>query len=106
MPVRKPEKPEKPAVVADGRDKGVWPELLAHLCDTTYLDGSKRQTCTLFVFVDDGVFKAALNDRDEDLTLWANGTSLTDLLNELEGLLGCDVPPWKAKSQKGGRKGR
>lgn len=106
MAVRKPEsnKPYKPLL--RGVDAERRPLLWGHLTDTKWEDGSDRQTCTLFIFLDDNVLKGALNDRDNDLVIWGAGHGLDDLFDELEALLGCDVPPWKPKAQPRGKKGR
>lgn len=80
------------------------PMIEEYLTATSYDDDSPRVPSTLTVFVDEGMFKASLNDRDVGRTLFVSGTAFNDVLDVLEALLESDRPPWreaKAKPSQG-----
>lgn len=77
------------------------PALAERLTLLTYEDGSARQTDTLLVFAQDGVWKAALRDRDSRLCLWAASPVLIDLVEVLEGLLCDPAAVWRADRAAG-----
>lgn len=68
--------------------------------DTTYEDGSERETSTVLVFWDDGLIKAVLNDRAEGRSLWVSGSSILDVLVALEDALQSPMTEWRANRQK------
>lgn len=63
------------------------PNLAEYLCAQAYGDGTPRKTATLTIFVDDGAFKASLNDRDNERSLFVSGSGFYDVLDVLEALL-------------------
>lgn len=82
------------------------PTLLAMLQDTKYDDGSARQTSTLLIFVEAGMVKGCLNDREIGQTLWATGDSLEGLLTGLEARLAKGTGEWRPGGQGKGKRGR
>lgn len=81
------------------------PALFEYLTSTVFEDGSARQTSTLLVFVDGSDFKACLNDRENDRSLWATGDTLEGCLGTLEALL-CDAKaPWRKNRERPPQKG-
>lgn len=62
--------------------------------------GEVRQTSTLSVFVDDGIFKVCLHERDMECTLWASGDGLEEALEVLEERLTAPVVEWRRKGGK------
>jgi len=58
-------------------------------------DGKARQTATLSLFVEGSLWKAVLNERENNLTLWATAESLQGLWAELELRLTAEVVDWR-----------
>lgn len=75
------------------------------LTETRFPDGSNRLTSTLLLFIEAGVVKVCLHDRDQGQTAWASGASVGDVLEALEAGLQGDTLQWKASYKKGGGKG-
>lgn len=105
--VKKPEKVSRSVsgpVVAEGCPLRTCPLTLEQLTATTYDDGSRRQTATLSIFVDEGQLKLALHDRTESRSIFLTGDTLTGLLDALEMELEDPLPDWRSwktrKSQK------
>lgn len=63
-------------------------------------DGTPRQTSSLLIFCEDGVWKACLSERERELTLWAAGDTLAELLEAMEATLQSPAPQWRTKSGK------
>lgn len=77
------------------------PTLGHFLCDECWPGGEVRQRSSLVVFVEDGVFKACLSDKDSGSSLWSSCRSFDDLLEAIEARLTDDRPDWrKAKFKK------
>jgi len=79
------------------------PSLVEHMVDVTYDDGALRETSTLTVFIDAGVLKIGLNDRDNRRTLYVSGPDLGAALESLERALKAQTPdwrPWKGADKK------
>lgn len=72
-------------------------------------DGEERETSTLLLFVEDGVFKACLNDRENERGLWATSETLRGSIEALEARLRGGKADWRAWSgssrNKRGKKG-
>lgn len=77
------------------------PTLGHFLCDGAWPDGSIRQTSSLVVFVQDGMFKACLGDKDSNTSLWASSRSFDELLESLECRLTDEQPDWRRSRPKG-----
>jgi len=85
-----------------------YPALFEYLGLTQYPDGKSRQTASLTLFSEDGLWKACLNDRETAQVLFVTETSFGVLLAALELLLQSDRPPWRPgrASGSGGSKGK
>lgn len=70
-------------------------ELSSYLADTKFEDGTKRETSTLLLFVEDGQLKACLNDREEGATAWVSNNSLVGILEDLEAGLQDNTLGWR-----------
>jgi hypothetical protein len=82
---------------------GKYPILHAYMTRLEDDAGKKRITSTLMIFAEDGVAKAALRERNHDLTLWMTSSSILDLFEALEeGLKKRPIEWRKNKEQKGG----
>jgi len=79
-----------------------WPTLFDHLTQTTWDDGTARQTSTLLIFAADGMLKALLKDREAVMTLWASAATLETLLGTLERAARDPDAEWRADRQEGG----
>jgi len=88
-------------VMPDDDLRESFPVLCSYLCENVYDDGSPRKVATLTLFVEDSVLKGALNDRDQDRSLYASGSTLQSVLEALEGALKSGVPAWRKWGGKG-----
>jgi len=73
-----------------------YPALWEYLTLTEYEDKTTRVTSTLLVFIEEGVVKACLNDRDASRTLWVSGPSVPDTLKALDALLRAGEGEWRS----------
>lgn len=73
----------------------VTPAVLEYLTAASYPDGSPRERSTLSFFVEDGVVKACLSDRDQVRTLWRSGASVEDAVMALESSLVEGTADWR-----------
>lgn len=76
---------------------GLW-EMLTLL---RYPDGSHRATSTLSLFVDEGLVKACLNDRDQGQNTFVSGRSISECMRALETGLQADTLQWRASAGHG-----
>lgn len=73
---------------------------------TTEVAGEIRKTGTMNLFLDEGKFKAFLNDRESGLYAVCTADGLASLLSEVEGALAGDSLDWRVqRPYKGPRKG-
>lgn len=64
------------------------------------LDGQPRETSTLTLTVENGTWKAALNDRQNQQSLWVSSSNQAELLSTLELALQDDIQDWRAWTQR------
>lgn len=74
-----------------------YPVLSSYLADTSWEDGSVRETATLLLFAEGPVLKAVLNDRALERSAWVSGRALPDLLDALETQLAADCADWRRR---------
>lgn len=107
MPIRKPLPPAPVREVASascGSWLERWPSICEQLTACQYDDGEFRETATLVLSYEGGTFKAALNDRDNQRSLFVSGDSPDGVLTRLEVHLCQDAQEWRPwKGQRGGR---
>lgn len=75
-------------------------------CDQ-FEDGEQREVSMLLVFVEDGRFKLALQDRQEGRSLWTVADSISEALRLLESVLKAGNGDWRqmrGAHQKKGKK--
>lgn len=82
------------------------PTLLEYLRDEQYADGTPRERATLTVFVEGGLCKVCLNDRQEGATAWASAGSLEDVLSLLEDRLAKGSAEWRRSQPYAKRKAK
>lgn len=73
-----------------------YPAIAEHLCCMAYEDGTKRQTSTVTLFVESGMLKMSLNDREEGRSLYVSSETFLGVVELLEVALMADSPPWRA----------
>lgn len=84
--------------------KATFPALGEFLTETKYPDGKSRETSTITVFVQDGMVKVCLNDRDQGRVLFRAGEDVVTALQALEDALTGDDADWRAAAGKGRRR--
>lgn len=73
-----------------------YPALWEYLTVTQWAKDQPRKTSTITFFVDDGAWKASLNDRDQGYNLYGTGATWEECLNTLEELLAAPGgTPWR-----------
>jgi hypothetical protein len=107
----------KPSSVGESGSPASWdgepwskryPTLLEFLCVVKWEDGSVRQSGTVTLMAEDGLFKAAMNDRDAGVSCFVSGKSPGSLLEAMEKGLVTGSLEWRRKTPfkpKGGRSG-
>lgn len=78
------------------------PGLMEYLTHDKYEDGTPRERSALSVFIEDGWYKLALNDKDLRRSLYVTAESLIEALKALERHLLADTGDWRSWS--GGKK--
>jgi len=63
--------------------------------------GEVRQTSTVTIFTEGGLWKACLSERDAEATLFASGDTVESCLDNLEERLKAPHVDWRRKGQKG-----
>lgn len=80
------------------------PALVEYLTVDRWPGGKARVTSTLMLCFAEDRFRACLNDRDGQRSVWVSGATLDACLDALEAGLQADVLEWRA--MKPFRKGR
>lgn len=81
-----------------------WPLLYEHLTSTQWEDGKNRETSTVLLFAEGGVFKACLNDRAEGRVVFLADQSFLGVLDALEAGLRVGPLDWRQRQGKGQRR--
>jgi len=109
MPIRRPKPGEtnvrNEAPMDDGDFRGTYPTLYEYLTLTQWSPGQARITSTIMVFVDQGVLKCCLNDRDNNRSAFFSSPKFLDLLDLMEAQLSSETVEWKSRSTKPGAPG-
>jgi hypothetical protein len=77
------------------------PALIAWLTERRWEDGTKRETGTVMVLAEDGVWKAWLHDRDGKRSCWVSSGALFDLLIRVDEMLKTGAGDWRPDRTKG-----
>jgi hypothetical protein len=72
-----------------------FPEIVAHLSQCRFEDGTPRQTGTVTIRTQGTLWKAEARDFDSGARLVAVANSLDDVLALLDLLIGSDTAPWE-----------
>jgi len=74
-----------------------YPAIWEYLACGRYPDGSARQRASLTVFVEDGLIKLCLSDRDCERTAWGGSDEMLDALAGLDRALQEGHVQWRRK---------
>lgn len=83
-----------------------YPVLWSHLTQIAWEDGQVRETSSLLVFLQDGMLKGMIRDREAGLCLWQAAGSLVGLLEALEAGLCDPQAEWRVDRQKEGQQAK
>jgi len=75
-----------------------YPTLLSYLSERTYSDNKPRVTSTLLIFVDDGILRICINDRDNNRSAFVTAATFSEALASLESRLLEESLDWRVKS--------
>ncbi len=81
-----------------------FPRLFAHLTQTSWEDGTPRETSSVILFSQDGCYKAMLRDKAAALCLWVACPQLEKLLDVLEQSLADEKSVWRVDRAAGGQR--
>jgi len=87
-------------LLEDSDFTAMLPHLAEHLILTKYSDNSPRQTSTLLIFVDQGVLKLCLSDREVGRSCFVTGKTFEEALRKLDEGLKDDTVDWRTKRQQ------
>ena len=104
MALRKPTKPVKGPMDSlplweDQEFAQEFPNVHAFLYDDQYEDGKPRLRGTITISVRNGVLSMALNDNDNQRTLWVNQPTWAEAWEMAERSVADDNSDWKARIQ-------
>lgn len=77
-----------------------YPALMEFMTITVNDDKTPRETATVLIFAEAGLFKGCLSDRETQQTLWASSDTFEGLLEALEAMLQSGSPQWRQASKK------
>jgi hypothetical protein len=83
-----------------------FPVLWSHLTQTEWAKDEPRETSSLLVFLQDGMLKGMIRDREAGLCLWMASGSLGGLLDALEAGLCDPQAEWRVDRQAEGAKAK
>lgn len=83
--------------MGDAETAAAYPQLCEFLTADEYEGGGKRTRGTLTLMSIDRSWRAVLNDKDTNESLWAAADTLAGLLDAIELELLADEPNWRAK---------
>lgn len=92
------------AVASDEKFLRKYPEITAYLSDTSWEDGAAREPSALSVFIEGGMFKVAMNDKDLRRSLYISGVTFEAAMASLETALGKSQADWRSWVKGKGRK--
>jgi len=99
---------KKRALAKDKETADSWPAWFEWMTTDVWEDGTARETSTLLVFVEDGLWKCCFSDREASRRLWVSGTTLGGMLGALDASLRTGEGDWREMrpSEPRGGKGK
>jgi len=85
--------------IGDGKFTDKHPTLVEFLTRVVWEDGSPREKGSVFVFIEDGMVKACLNDKDSLQVAFVSSVTFAGLWEALEKGLRDDTLDWRVSSQ-------
>ena len=82
-----------------------YPTIFEYLTLNSWGPGQPRSTSTIMLFVDNGVLKLCINDRDNQRSAFFTGTTLSAALVACENALSGETADWRSKSSRNGSNG-
>ncbi len=82
-------------LTADTAGAAKYPTLVEYLTCLTYDDGTSRETSTVSLFIEDGKWKVAVNDRDLRRSAYVTGDTLQGVLSLAEKGLANHTLDWR-----------
>jgi len=79
---------------------GTYPALFEFMTCTQF-DGKPRQTSTVTLVAEDGLFKAMLNDRENNQSLWVTAERHDEVFLVLESTLQAEPVRWRPNRSQG-----
>lgn len=99
MSMKRPDPSSEPTgfskPMADSAFRARCPMLYEYLSSATWEDASPRELSTLLFQLEDGLWKACLNDRACERSLWRTGQSMGDAIDALESALVAQTADWR-----------
>jgi len=96
--------PDAIGLTDDAKFVAAFPRVHEFLTCDKWDDGKSRVTGSLSLFIEQGVWKACLNDRDTEASLYVTGETTLACMKALEGRLdGTKEADWRAWKKKGKR---
>jgi hypothetical protein len=89
--------------LADEGFEGQYPALLTFMEQSSWEDGSERETGTMFIFAQGGRWKMMLKDRAYGRIAFYAAETFEELLKVVESSLDEDRVDWKADRKPAGR---
>lgn len=86
---------KKRALAKDKETADTWPAWFEWMTTDAWEDGTARETSTLLVFVEDGLWKCCFNDREGSRRLWVSGSTLGGMLGALDASLRTGEGDWR-----------
>lgn len=105
-PEKRPQSDDYPRGCSDASFSKRYPHLLMYLSETKWDDGTARVPSSFTVFLEGGMVKVALNDKDGQRSLYSSSETLQGALDAIEGHLASDTGDWRAwnsRTKKGGK---
>lgn len=90
--------------IADPKVSGRFPALWDFVTVTACDNGDPRKTTTLLLFVEGGVWKCCIHDRERDRSAFVAASTLEGLMGKVDKGLDTDSLDWR--SREGPRRGR
>jgi len=75
-----------------------YPTLAAYLTQTKYVTGEHRVTSTILIFIENGVLRLCLNDRDNNRSVFFTGETVEACLISAENAILAGTADWRTKS--------
>jgi hypothetical protein len=76
-----------------------YPSLTEFLIEVLWEDGKPRETGTVLLFVQEGRWKACLNDRDADASCFVSARTLGELLAVMDAAIEDPSVEWRDRGQ-------